>query len=129
MITDHIKRRVSPEVKDHFLDEWGKIVDPSELAGKLDENESVRSASKQHFPKALERKPVEKIRPVSPKGELKEKPLGNSGPSFRKNSTPKGNWRNENFESRNPAACYICHSTEHLRPNCPQLKNISQLKL
>ncbi|GBM05449.1 hypothetical protein AVEN_201616-1 [Araneus ventricosus] len=80
MITDQIKRRVSPEVKDHFLDEWGKIVDPSELAGKLDDYESVRSARKQHFPKALERKPAEKIKPVSPKRELKGKPLGNSGP-------------------------------------------------
>ncbi|GBM35823.1 hypothetical protein AVEN_22622-1 [Araneus ventricosus] len=58
MITDQVKRRVSPEVKDHFLDEWGKIVDPSELAGKLDEYESVRSARKQDFPKALERKPT-----------------------------------------------------------------------
>ncbi|GBN01224.1 hypothetical protein AVEN_149562-1 [Araneus ventricosus] len=129
MITDQVKRRVSPEVKDHFLDEWGKIVDPSELAGKLDEYESVRSARKQHFPKALERKPTENIKPVSPKRELKGKPLGNSGPQFWKNSTPKGNWRNENFERRKPAACYICHSTEHLRPNCPQLKKYQPVEV
>ncbi|GBN02368.1 hypothetical protein AVEN_128632-1 [Araneus ventricosus] len=37
MITDQIKRRVSPEEKDHFSE------DPSELGGKLDEYESVRS--------------------------------------------------------------------------------------
>ncbi|GBN75337.1 hypothetical protein AVEN_2660-1 [Araneus ventricosus] len=96
---DHLKR-VSPEVKDHFLDEW-----------------------------ALERKPVEKIRLVSPHGELKGKPLGNSGPPFRNNSTSKGNWRNENFESRKPAACYICHSTEHLWPNCPQLKKYQPVEI
>ncbi|GBM94570.1 hypothetical protein AVEN_198320-1 [Araneus ventricosus] len=54
MITDKIKRRVPPEVKDHILDEWGKIGDPSELAGKLDEYESVRSARKQHLSKAME---------------------------------------------------------------------------
>ncbi|GBO05150.1 hypothetical protein AVEN_117493-1 [Araneus ventricosus] len=59
MITDQMKRCVSPEVKYHFLDEWGKCVDPSELAGKY---ESVRSASKSHFPKVPELKPCEKIR-------------------------------------------------------------------
>ncbi|GBN58781.1 hypothetical protein AVEN_213916-1 [Araneus ventricosus] len=100
MITDQVKRRVPPEVKDHFLDEW-----------------------------ALERKPTEKIKPVSPKRELKGKPLGNSAPQFWKNSTPKGNWRNENFERRKPAACYICHSTEHLRPNCPQLKKYQPVEV
>ncbi|GBM74927.1 hypothetical protein AVEN_173346-1 [Araneus ventricosus] len=39
-----MKRRVSLKVKDHFLDEWGNLVDPSELAGKLYEYEFVRSA-------------------------------------------------------------------------------------
>ncbi|GBM70410.1 hypothetical protein AVEN_38120-1 [Araneus ventricosus] len=58
MITYQIKWRVPPEFKDHFLDEWGKTVDPSELAGKLYEYESVRSARKQHLSKALEQKSI-----------------------------------------------------------------------
>ncbi|GBO07419.1 hypothetical protein AVEN_240845-1 [Araneus ventricosus] len=36
MISDQIKRRVAGEVKEHFLDEWGKLVDPLVLAGKID---------------------------------------------------------------------------------------------
>ncbi|GBL83939.1 hypothetical protein AVEN_54915-1 [Araneus ventricosus] len=48
MISDQIKRRVAGEVKEHFLDEWGKLVDPLVLAGKIDEYESVRSSRKLH---------------------------------------------------------------------------------
>ncbi|GBM41164.1 hypothetical protein AVEN_35738-1 [Araneus ventricosus] len=34
MIVDQLKRRVSSDIKDHFLEEWGKLIDPLELAGK-----------------------------------------------------------------------------------------------
>ncbi|GBL95841.1 hypothetical protein AVEN_227095-1 [Araneus ventricosus] len=37
IITDQIKRRDPFEAKDHFLDEWTRLVSPSELADKLDE--------------------------------------------------------------------------------------------
>ncbi|GBM38940.1 hypothetical protein AVEN_271054-1 [Araneus ventricosus] len=30
MIVDQLKRRVSSDVKDHFLDEWGELIDPLE---------------------------------------------------------------------------------------------------
>ncbi|GBL88169.1 hypothetical protein AVEN_29542-1 [Araneus ventricosus] len=42
MIADQLKRRVPSEVKDHFLDELGELIDPLVLAGKLDQYESVR---------------------------------------------------------------------------------------
>ncbi|GBN66471.1 Retrovirus-related Pol polyprotein from transposon 412, partial [Araneus ventricosus] len=122
MISDQIKRRVAGEVKEHFLDEWGKLVDPLVLAGKIDEYESVRSSRKLYNVRMPERKPLEKVKLPSPRKENKSKFVGKSEHQFWKNSTPKGNWRNENFERRKPAACYICHSTEHLRPNCPQLR-------
>ncbi|GBN06840.1 hypothetical protein AVEN_147313-1 [Araneus ventricosus] len=122
MISDQIKRRVAGEVKEHFLDEWGKLVDPLVLAGKIDEYESVRSSRKLHNVRMPERKPLEKVKLPSPRKENKSKFVGKSEHQFWKNPTPKGNWRNENFERRKPAACYICHSTEHLRPNCPQLR-------
>ncbi|GBL79282.1 hypothetical protein AVEN_92497-1 [Araneus ventricosus] len=122
MISDQIKRRVAGEVKEHFLDEWGKLVDPLVLAGKIDEYESVRSSRKLHNVRMPERKPLEKGKLPSPRKKNKSKFVGKSEHQFWKNPTPKGNWRNENFERRKPAACYICHSTEHLRPNCPQLR-------
>ncbi|GBL73612.1 hypothetical protein AVEN_158481-1 [Araneus ventricosus] len=122
MISDQIKRRVAGEVKEHFLDEWGKLVDPLVLAGKIDEYESVRSSRKLHTVRMPERKPLEKVKLPSPRKENKSKFVGKSEHQFWKNPTPKGNWKNENFERRKPAACYICHSTKHLRPNCPQLR-------
>ncbi|KAG8187741.1 hypothetical protein JTE90_015611 [Oedothorax gibbosus] len=32
------------------------------------------------------------------------------------------NWRDREFERRRPAACYQCGSTDHLRPQCPELR-------
>ncbi|GBN77618.1 hypothetical protein AVEN_151012-1, partial [Araneus ventricosus] len=46
---------------------------------------------------------------------------------FGKISAPKGNWRSETFQLRTQPACYICHSTSHLRPNCPQLNKSKEL--
>ncbi|GBM75253.1 hypothetical protein AVEN_214578-1 [Araneus ventricosus] len=69
-----------------------------------------------------ERKPLERVKLPSPRKQNKSKFVAKSEPQFWKNSTPKGNWRNENFERRTVPACYICHSTQHLMPNCPQLK-------
>lgn len=122
MITDQIKRRVPHEIKDHFVDEWAKLTDPSLLAGKIDEYESVRGNRKSS--QKIEKRGMEKTRPGSPKNERKNSTPEKSKPgnSFWKSSAPKGNWRNEHFEARRPLACYVCHSTEHLRPNCPQLK-------
>ncbi|GBL89073.1 hypothetical protein AVEN_255211-1 [Araneus ventricosus] len=40
MIADQVKRRMSHDIKDHFLDEWGDLIHPLELAGKLDQYES-----------------------------------------------------------------------------------------
>ncbi|GBM63405.1 hypothetical protein AVEN_82259-1 [Araneus ventricosus] len=100
----------------------GKVSRTLVLAGKIDEYESVRSSRKLHNVRMPERKPLEKVKLPSPRKENKSKFVGKSEEQFWKNPTPKGNWRNENFERRKPAACYICHSTEHLRPNCPQLR-------
>ncbi|GBL84293.1 hypothetical protein AVEN_118670-1 [Araneus ventricosus] len=69
-----------------------------------------------------ERNPLERVKLASPRKENKSKFVDKSEPQFSKNSTPKGNWRNEQFERKTVPACYICHSTQHLRPNCPQLK-------
>ncbi|GBM73158.1 hypothetical protein AVEN_30046-1 [Araneus ventricosus] len=56
MIADQLKRSVSSEVKDHFLDEWGELIDPLVLAGKLDQYESVRGSRKINPVRVAERK-------------------------------------------------------------------------
>ncbi|GBN43637.1 hypothetical protein AVEN_36748-1, partial [Araneus ventricosus] len=65
--------------------------------------------------------------PNSPRKEHPAKNAEKIESQFGKISAPKGNWRNEKFERRTQPACYICHSTSHLRPNCPQLNKSKEL--
>ncbi|GBN66260.1 hypothetical protein AVEN_58130-1 [Araneus ventricosus] len=43
IITDLNKRKVSQEIKDHFIDEWSKLISPDDLVEKLDDYDSLRS--------------------------------------------------------------------------------------
>ncbi|GBN57114.1 hypothetical protein AVEN_119898-1 [Araneus ventricosus] len=43
IITDHIKRKVSQETEDHFIDEWSKLNSPDDLIVKLDDYDTLRS--------------------------------------------------------------------------------------
>ncbi|GBM49021.1 Retrovirus-related Pol polyprotein from transposon 412 [Araneus ventricosus] len=127
MISDQLKRRVPNErIKDHFLDEWGELIDPLVLAGKLDQYESVRGHRKVNPVRMAERKTLDRARPTSPRKEQPAENAEKTEHQFGKISAPKGNWRNEKFERTQPA-CYICHSTSHLRPNCPQLNKSKEL--
>ncbi|GBN93935.1 hypothetical protein AVEN_251359-1 [Araneus ventricosus] len=58
MIADQLKRHVSSDVKDHFLDEWGELIDPLVLAGKRGQYESVRGNGKINPVRVAERKPL-----------------------------------------------------------------------
>ncbi|GBN53002.1 hypothetical protein AVEN_175095-1 [Araneus ventricosus] len=69
MIADQLKRRVPNEVKDNFLAEWGELIDPLVLAGKLDQYESVRGHRKVNPIRMAEGKPLDRARPNSPKKE------------------------------------------------------------
>ncbi|KAF8777108.1 hypothetical protein HNY73_014029 [Argiope bruennichi] len=42
MVTDQLKRRVPPEVQEHFLNEWTHVASSKELQQKLDNYEMVR---------------------------------------------------------------------------------------
>ena len=46
MITEQLKSRVPVEVRDHFIDDWCKIVSTRNLTDKLDDYESVRGNRK-----------------------------------------------------------------------------------
>ncbi|GBM70835.1 hypothetical protein AVEN_69121-1 [Araneus ventricosus] len=41
--TDQIKRKVTQEVKDHFIDEWSKLNSSDDLVKKLDDYDTLRS--------------------------------------------------------------------------------------
>ncbi|GBN82129.1 hypothetical protein AVEN_192972-1 [Araneus ventricosus] len=45
-ITDQVKKRVPQEVRDHFVDVWGTIAKPQDLADKLDGYECVRKTNR-----------------------------------------------------------------------------------
>ncbi|GBN57348.1 hypothetical protein AVEN_247314-1 [Araneus ventricosus] len=107
MIADQLKRRVSSGVKCHFLDEWGELIDPLVLAGKLDQYESVRGNRKINPVRVAERKPLDSARPISQKKGTPHKKRRKKEHQFGKLSAPKGNWINERIERRTTPAGYI----------------------
>ncbi|GBM12259.1 hypothetical protein AVEN_155264-1 [Araneus ventricosus] len=127
MIVDQLKRCVSSDVKDNFLDEWGELIDPLELAGKPDQYESVRNNRKINPVRMAEPKPLDRAKPNSPKTENSSKIAEKTEHQFGKLSAPKRNWWNDKFERRTTPACYHCHLTSHLRPNCQQLNKNKEL--
>ncbi|GBM54829.1 hypothetical protein AVEN_3818-1 [Araneus ventricosus] len=86
MIADQFKRRVSSDVKDHFLDEWGELIDPLVLAGKLDQYESVRGNRKINPVRMAELKPLDGAKPTSPKRNTPQEVQ-------KKQNTSLGNYR------------------------------------
>ncbi|GBM62946.1 hypothetical protein AVEN_160226-1 [Araneus ventricosus] len=48
---DQIKRKVSQEVKDHFIDEWPKLNSPDDLVEKLDDYDTLRSTFRNKQPR------------------------------------------------------------------------------
>ncbi|GBM04210.1 hypothetical protein AVEN_175290-1 [Araneus ventricosus] len=51
IITDQIKRKVSQEIKDHFMDEWSKLNSPDDLVEKLDDYDTLRSTLRSKRPR------------------------------------------------------------------------------
>ncbi|GBM22288.1 hypothetical protein AVEN_72691-1 [Araneus ventricosus] len=103
IITDQIKRRAPFEAKDHFLDEWTKLVSPSELADKLDEYELVRSDRKYETKRKQQFNRIEK-HTESNQRTVRHKPF-----------TGTWNTRNMGYPSRNGESkqmhkfsCYSC---------------------
>ncbi|GBM16584.1 hypothetical protein AVEN_256366-1 [Araneus ventricosus] len=51
IITDQIKRKVSQEIKDHFIDQWSKLNSPNDLVEKLDDYDTLRSTFRSKQPR------------------------------------------------------------------------------
>ncbi|GFU46129.1 transposon Tf2-6 polyprotein [Trichonephila clavipes] len=103
VLTDQLKKRVSKEVKEHFVDTWGDIKNSSELVQKLDDYEIARGNTSNHkvLPDvrrtSFNSKINKQIRTVD---RAKEEPRK----SFRRHSQ---------FESRNPLSCYGATSSQN----------------
>ncbi|GBL99556.1 hypothetical protein AVEN_68823-1 [Araneus ventricosus] len=128
MITDQLKKRASPEIKEKFLDSWSKFCDPEILVGKFNDYKSVRRMNKKRWlVKTAEERKADKPRDFDK----------NRG---RKNSGDKSfNWRDQNsrdqrdrekaYEKHRTLKCYECGSTEHLKPGCSKLKRKFNAKI
>ncbi|GBN33473.1 Retrovirus-related Pol polyprotein from transposon 297 [Araneus ventricosus] len=114
IITDQIKRRAPFEAKDHFLDEWTRLVSPSELADKLDEYELVSSDRKYETKRKQQFNPIEK-HTESNQRTVRHKPF-----------TGTWNARNMGYPSRNGESkqmhkfsCSSCGLEGHTARFCP----------
>ncbi|XP_035206330.1 uncharacterized protein LOC118181324 [Stegodyphus dumicola] len=122
MITDQMKRRVNVEVRQHFIDEWSKITTPEKLAEMLEEYENVREPRKKmsivHSSESLRGN----TNNLNSRDPLK---YHQSEREDRYASDRKEHLWNQDerqFDMRRPFKCYSCGSTQHLRPQCPEIK-------
>ncbi|GFX15575.1 uncharacterized protein TNCV_3305041 [Trichonephila clavipes] len=115
MIADQMKKRCSPECKEHYLDIWEELISPEMLADKLEAFNNIRrslpSGSRRHV-KASET--VNDERPVS----------------FRKpERLPKREYSHQVPNERSPLRCYGCGKQGVIKSRCPTCNpNFSQRK-
>ncbi|GFY12144.1 CCHC-type domain-containing protein [Trichonephila clavipes] len=103
-----LRKRVSKEVKEHFLVIWGDIKSSSELVQKLDDYEITRGETSNHrvlpdVRTSFHSKINKQIRRVD---KVKEEPRK----SFRGHSQ---------FENRNPLSCYGCGKPGYIKSKYP----------
>ncbi|GBM43362.1 hypothetical protein AVEN_166104-1 [Araneus ventricosus] len=108
IITDQIKRKVTQEVKDHFIDEWSKLNSPDDLVQKLDDYDTLRST----------------FRSKQPRKEWhydKQNSLEDDS-AFTTNERKKlyGITHNEKGEPN----CFNCSKFGHIARNCSLLKSV-----
>ncbi|CAL1262712.1 unnamed protein product [Larinioides sclopetarius] len=118
IVTEQIKRRVPWEVKEHFIDDWAEIKSPEVLARKLDEYDNVRNLwkKKSYSGSSKDRFPTWKSKSAT-EGKT-SLPIKKEENEVKKSAT-----NTEDFEKRKTLRCYKCGSKDHIRPNCPLLKN------
>ena len=122
MIVDQLKRKVPPEVKDHFIDEWCTITSPEILVERLDKYENVRGYKK---------KTIRQDDNASKKGfsVSKNRYTESQGTNPKTQSHPHQGWSNRRHspakhESRkfdNKVTCFSCKSEGHVKRNCPKM--------
>ncbi|GBN67128.1 Retrovirus-related Pol polyprotein from transposon 297 [Araneus ventricosus] len=107
IIVDQIKRRVPPEVREHYIDEWSQLNNVEKLTSKLDDYDAVRT--KRDFHTSTPRKGAEnRAYPT-----LKQKRYPEQSPKFSENPKP------EKKENRSTLTCYGCGKPGYIKAKCP----------
>ncbi|GFU95970.1 hypothetical protein TNCV_253211 [Trichonephila clavipes] len=100
-----MKKRCSPECKEHYLDIWEELISPEMLAGKLEAFDNIRRS----LPSGLRR-------------HAKASETVNDGRqvSFRKpERLPKREDSHQVPNERSPLRCYGCGKQGVIKPRCP----------
>ncbi|GBO14770.1 hypothetical protein AVEN_44482-1 [Araneus ventricosus] len=107
IIVDQIKRRVPPEVREHYIDEWRQLNNVEKLTSKLDDYDAVRT--KRDFHTSTPRKGAEnRAYPT-----LKQTRYPEQSPKFSENPKP------EKKENRSTLTCYGCGKPGYIKAKCP----------
>ncbi|GFV32247.1 transposon Tf2-8 polyprotein [Trichonephila clavipes] len=105
MIADQMKKRCSPECKEHYLDIWEELISPEMLADKLEAFDNLRRSL-----------------PSGPRRYVKASEIVNDGRqvSFRKpERPPKREYSHQVPNERSPLRCYGCGKQGVIKSRCP----------
>ncbi|GFU68055.1 retrovirus-related Pol polyprotein from transposon 297 [Trichonephila clavipes] len=105
MIADQMKKRYSPECKEHYLDIWEELISPEMLADKLEAFDNIRRSL-----------------PSGPRRHVKASETVNDGRqvSFRKpERPPKREYSHQVPNERSPLRCYDCGKQGVIKSMCP----------
>ncbi|GFX52665.1 uncharacterized protein TNCV_3979681 [Trichonephila clavipes] len=105
MIADQMKKRCSPECKEHYLDILEELISPEMLADKLEAFDNIRRSL-----------------PSGPRRHVKASETVNDGRqvSFRKpERPPKREYSHQVPNERSPLRCYGCGKQGVIKSRCP----------
>ncbi|GFU97136.1 uncharacterized protein TNCV_4642291 [Trichonephila clavipes] len=100
-----MKKRCSPECKEHYLDIWEELISPEMLADKLEAFDNIRRSL-----------------PIERKRHVKASEIVNDGRqvSFRKpERPPKREYSHQVLNERSPLRCYGCGKQGVIQSRCP----------
>ncbi|GBM25387.1 Pro-Pol polyprotein [Araneus ventricosus] len=114
---NQVKKRVPQEVRDHFVDVWGTITKPQDLADKLDGYECFRKTNW---------KPANLNPKVQQQGNVRCNTYSRDNGDHNVNQKPmkqeKGFPRSQyNRKYRQKFTCYSCGGEGHVKKFCPKL--------
>ncbi|GBN28326.1 hypothetical protein AVEN_270351-1 [Araneus ventricosus] len=116
-ITDQVKKRIPQEVRDHFVDVWGTIAKPQDLADKIDGYECVRKTNRKSVnlnPKVQQQGNVRSNTYSRDKGDHKV----NLKSMRQEKVFPRSQYDRKN---RPKFTCYSCGGEGHSKKCCPKL--------